>query len=74
MDRKKLIADLKQSITYAVPYSLTFAPHRDRLTVEQRLELEQYLKENFQLWANSWVLPAIRTIEESWVKRTSKKD
>ena len=61
--RQEVLRDLRESVRNAVPWSLTFAPHRNALTPEQRAELEKYLKEHFESWAATWITPSLDEIE-----------
>lgn len=64
--RRQLLDDLREHVTNAAPWGLTFAPC-GTLTAEQREYLEAYLKYHFRQWADTWIYPWIDQVERGWL-------
>lgn len=61
-DRKSsanLAKEALDNLRHAVPFSLTFI---EGVRVEDRQHIEAQLKEKFELWANTWIAPDLRSI------------
>jgi hypothetical protein len=64
---RELIADLRKHGRNACPFHMTFV--ECGLTVEGKREVEAKLKEMFDRWWESWIVPLIDEIEKKTVKK-----
>lgn len=71
--KKDVLDAIREHVQNAAPFCLTFVPHRDKLTPDERKELEDDLRYRFHNWADTWVLPYLDVIEKSWCKKRTKK-
>ncbi len=46
--------EIKENVKSGIPYHLIFAPVKG---LEDKEKLEAHLKERFELWANTWIIP-----------------
>jgi hypothetical protein len=58
--RKQLAEELLKTATNGPSHSLCFS--RARLTEEQQQILEKELREGYELWSSSWLLPKIKRL------------
>jgi hypothetical protein len=65
---KKIVQDLRHSAMRGVPYSLTFAPS-GTLNYADKKALEAYLKYQFELWRDTWIIPRLDELDEKLARR-----
>lgn len=70
---RNIIKDFRTAIRNAVPFCLLGAPTANMSRKEQ-VVLENYLKEKFHLWADSWITPLIDEAEQRLVKPKKKSE
>lgn len=59
----KILEDMRDSVEMCAVFDLTFY-NVPNLTKEDRIKLEEYLKQHYKLWTDSWILPQIEELIE----------
>lgn len=57
----KILEDMRGTVERCAVFNLTFSPIPS-MTKEDRNKLEEYFKEHYKLWANTWILPRIEEL------------
>ena len=68
---KTIAYKILDSAMNGVPYSLQNMPWdvSKKLTAEDKVKLEDYLKSNFELWRDSWIVPKTKAIIAKYEKK-----